>query len=112
MRCAILGTAVKRAGKRLVAKLIPVVPGGEAEAGYIGIGHAPFGMPVVSFPCQPMAQIAGQHGHARYGQERHRGHTDQQANRQGVPHDRTLVATVPGTFGPTWSQRHGCDINS
>ena len=40
-------------------KLIPVVPGREAEAGYISIRHAPFGLPVISFPPQPMAQIAG-----------------------------------------------------
>ena len=84
-------------------KLIPVVPGREAEAGYIGIRHAPFVLPVVSLPAQPMAQIAGQCGYARHGQERHRGHTDQQANRQGVPHDRTLAATVPERSAPTWS---------
>jgi hypothetical protein len=29
-------------------KLIAVVPGGEAEAGYVGIRHATFGMLVVS----------------------------------------------------------------
>ena len=39
-------------------KLIPVVPGREAQAGYIGIRHAPFVLPVVSLSPQPMAQIA------------------------------------------------------
>jgi hypothetical protein len=81
-------------------KLIPVVPGREAEAGYIGIRHVPFALPVLGFPPQALAQIAGQHGHARHGQKRHRGHTDQQANRQGVPHDRTLVATVRNVRPP------------
>ena len=84
-------------------KLIPVVPGREAEAGCTTIRHVPFALPVVSFPPQPMAQITGQHGHARRGQERHRRHTDQQANRQGVPHDRTLVATVPERPAPRGS---------
>ena len=93
-------------------ELIPLVPGGQAETRYIGIRHAPFGLPVVGLPPEPMAQVTGQHGHARHGQERHRGHTDQQANRQGVPHDRTLVATVPERSAPTRFQRHGCDINS
>jgi len=81
-------------------KLISVVPGREAETRYISIRHAPFGLPVVALPHQPMAQVTGQHGHARHGQERHRGHTDQQANRQGVPHDRTLVATVRNVRPP------------
>jgi hypothetical protein len=80
-------------------KLIPVVPGREAETRYISIRHVPFGL-MVSFPPQPMAQVTGQHGHARHGQERHRGHTDQQANRQGVPHARTLVATVRNVRPP------------
>jgi hypothetical protein len=40
-------------------KLIPVVPGREAEAGYIGIRHAPFVLPAVSCVTQPMAHISG-----------------------------------------------------
>ena len=62
-------------------RLVVIMSGREGKTGYGDIPHAPVVALPASCMTQPMAQITGQHGNARHGQERHRGHAYQQADR-------------------------------